>query len=256
MLLGKRKNAHGAGTWQFPGGHLEYGESIEACARRELFEETGLSIVNLRMGPFTNDLFEEEKKHYVTLFVVADRTTGDVVLKEPDKCERWGWYRWSEMPQPYFLPIANLLRQDVSVAEVHQKGEIPMNIPPPVSVHGGHSGQFCGHARGTLEEMVLAYIDQGYPWVGITEHMPPVTDAFVYPEEKSAGLDAGILKDRFADYMTTCRCLRSGMPTNPDLCRLRNRELQRQHRFCQRADRRLFTRLCGRFRAPRQRHPL
>ena len=56
-----------------------------------------------------------------------------------------------------------------------------MNVPKPVSVHGGHSGQFCGHAKDTLEEIVLAYIDQRYPWVGITEHMPPVSDAFVYP---------------------------------------------------------------------------
>jgi 8-oxo-dGTP diphosphatase len=119
VLLGKRRNAHGAGTWQFPGGHLEYGESIEACARRELFEETGLSIINLYMGPFTNDIFEDEKKHYVTLFVVADQTSGDARLKEPDRCERWGWYRWSEMPHPHFLPIANLLRQGFSIAEVH-----------------------------------------------------------------------------------------------------------------------------------------
>ena len=84
-----------------------------------------------------------------------------------------------------------------------------MNVPQPVSIHGGHSGQFCGHAKDTLEEIVLAYIDQQYPWVGITEHMPPVSDDFVYPEEKHAGLDANALKERFAGYMTTCRHLQS-----------------------------------------------
>ncbi len=84
-----------------------------------------------------------------------------------------------------------------------------MNVAQPVSVHGGHSGQFCSHAKDTLEEIVRAYIDQRYPWVGITEHMPPVTDAFVYPEEKSAGFDADMLKERFAAYMTTCRRLQA-----------------------------------------------
>jgi len=84
-----------------------------------------------------------------------------------------------------------------------------MNVPQPVSVHGGHSGQFCGHAKDTLEEIVLAYIDQRYPWVGITEHMPPVSDAFVYPEEKNAGFDAGMLRERFAAYMATCRHLQA-----------------------------------------------
>jgi len=84
-----------------------------------------------------------------------------------------------------------------------------MTDPQPVSIHGGHSGQFCSHAKNTLEEIVKAYIEQGYPWVGITEHMPPVTDAFVYPEEKSAGLNAEALRARFADYMTTCRRLQA-----------------------------------------------
>ncbi len=116
VLLGKRKNAHGTGTWQFPGGHLEYGESIDACARRELYEETGLSIVNLRLGPFTNDVFEQENKHYVTLFVIADPTPGEARVKEPDKCECWDWFRWSEMPAPLFLPIVNLLRQNFTIS--------------------------------------------------------------------------------------------------------------------------------------------
>lgn len=84
-----------------------------------------------------------------------------------------------------------------------------MNVPQPVSIHGGHSGQFCGHAKDTLEEIVLAYINQGFPWVGITEHMPPVSDAFVYPEDKRTGLNASALKKRFADYMTTCRQLQT-----------------------------------------------
>jgi len=123
VLLGKRINSHGAGTWQFPGGHLEYGESIEACARRELMEETGLSIETLHYGPFTNDFFEAEKKHYVTLFVIADRTTGEPVVKEPDKCERWGWFPWTQLPRPRFLPIVNLIKQNFTIASP-QSGEI------------------------------------------------------------------------------------------------------------------------------------
>ena len=76
-----------------------------------------------------------------------------------------------------------------------------------VSVHGGHSGQFCSHSRDRLEEMVVKYIDQGFAWVGITEHMPAVCDEMVPPEEVAAGLDAQGDLERFADYMATGRAL-------------------------------------------------
>jgi 8-oxo-dGTP diphosphatase len=115
VLLGRRKGAHGSGSWSFPGGHLEFNETIEDCAKREVFEETGIHIHNLRYGPFTNNLFRDERKHSVTLFVVADYADGREQDREPEKGACWGWHRWDELPQPLFLPIENLLGMGIDL---------------------------------------------------------------------------------------------------------------------------------------------
>ena len=80
-----------------------------------------------------------------------------------------------------------------------------MHQPTWVSVHGGHSREFCAHADDTLEHMIDAYIDQGYTWVGITEHMPPVSERFQYPDETALGLTVETMYQRFARYITLCR---------------------------------------------------
>jgi 8-oxo-dGTP diphosphatase len=48
VLMGKRKSSHGAGEYSWPGGHMEHMESFEECARREVREETGIEITNVR----------------------------------------------------------------------------------------------------------------------------------------------------------------------------------------------------------------
>ena len=110
VLLGHRLGSHGAGTWALPGGHLEFGETVEQCAIREVLEETGLAIESIALGPYTNDLFASEGKHYITLFVLAHSAFGEARVCEPTKCSSWAWFRWSELPQPLFRPLASLLQ--------------------------------------------------------------------------------------------------------------------------------------------------
>ena len=76
-----------------------------------------------------------------------------------------------------------------------------------VSVHGGHSAEFCSHAENSLEEVIQAYIEKEFSWVGITEHMPSIRDEFVPEEERESGLNAKNMYDRFATYINTCRRL-------------------------------------------------
>lgn len=114
VLLLKRKNAHGEGSWSFPGGHLEFCEGICDCAKREVLEETGLELTNLKETVFTNDFFKDEDKHYITIFVVADVASGTPRICEPHKCEKMEWFAWESLPENLFVPIQNLKKTSFS----------------------------------------------------------------------------------------------------------------------------------------------
>jgi 8-oxo-dGTP diphosphatase len=114
VLIGKRKNAHGAGEWSFPGGHLEYHESPETACSRETMEEAGITIKNVKPLSFTNDIFPGPDMHYITLYFVADYASGEVKNMEPHKCEGWEWHDWNNLPQPLFQGIEHLKQQPVS----------------------------------------------------------------------------------------------------------------------------------------------
>ncbi len=122
VLLGQRKGSHGEGTWSFPGGHQEFGENWQEGIYREVREEVGeeFRIKLLDRFPFaiTNDYFEQEQKHYNTLFFRAKHLDGEAKVMEPDSCPGWEWYSWQEVKMIYqnnkkqlFLPIQNLIKQ-------------------------------------------------------------------------------------------------------------------------------------------------
>ncbi len=86
-----------------------------------------------------------------------------------------------------------------------------MNLSGPISLHGGHSGEFCCHAEDRLADIIEQYIRMGFRQVGITEHIPPVHDRFLYPEEIERGLTPDLLFQRFAVYFATLRQLQADM---------------------------------------------
>jgi len=102
VLLGKRKGSHGSGQYAPPGGHLEFGETFEEAARKEIEEETGLRIENIELFYVDNNLeyIETDRKHYVTLSFKTKHLGGEPQLREPEKCESWEWYSPSKPPSP------------------------------------------------------------------------------------------------------------------------------------------------------------
>ena len=87
VVLLKRQGSHGSGEWSFPGGHLEFGESVVDCARREVMEELGIELDwCYNDGVVTEDFFEDvvPNKHYITLYCYG-KTMQTPRIMEPNK---------------------------------------------------------------------------------------------------------------------------------------------------------------------------
>jgi 8-oxo-dGTP diphosphatase len=111
LLLGSRINQQAGNCWQFPGGHLEPGESVSQCAHREVMEETGLKINSLRHLGFTDKPFLIGQRQYITLLVSCDYESGEAQTLEPDKCAGWSWFDYRHLPSPLFEPISLFITQ-------------------------------------------------------------------------------------------------------------------------------------------------
>ena len=112
VLMMKRKGVHGTGTWSTPGGHLDFGETPEQCAAREAKEEVGLDVIDIRFRAITNDVFEEYGKHYITIWMDGKSISGEPTIAAEEEVAEIGWFAWNSLPQPLFLPLENLIKEN------------------------------------------------------------------------------------------------------------------------------------------------
>ena len=69
------------------------------------------------------------------------------------------------------------------------------------SLHGGHSGEFCEHAEGCLEDVLEAAAAAGYHTFGVSEHAPRDEARFLYATEKEKGFTVERLGEDFRNYI-------------------------------------------------------
>jgi 8-oxo-dGTP diphosphatase len=99
---------NGAGTWTLPGGKLDFGESFEAGAAREVMEETGIEVKKVKVFCVNNDMVPTA--HFVTLGMQALEWAGEPKVMEPDEITQWEWFNLDHLPSPMYPPSVKTLR--------------------------------------------------------------------------------------------------------------------------------------------------
>ncbi|MDP2873858.1 MAG: NUDIX domain-containing protein [bacterium] len=100
LLLGKRKNCYGAGSWALPGGHLKYGEKMIEAAKREVKEELDIDAIDLKLAVISD--FIGDISHHVHVAFLLENYRGDFKLMEPDRCEEWRFFDLVSLPENIF----------------------------------------------------------------------------------------------------------------------------------------------------------
>lgn len=88
--------------WTLPGGKQEYDETFFEGAKREVKEETGLDIDNLRLFGAADDI--QPDRHYITMHVIAESFKGEPKVMEPESEDEWRWFPLNDLPNNLYSP--------------------------------------------------------------------------------------------------------------------------------------------------------
>lgn len=88
-----------SGKWEFPGGSVEFNETLEHALCREVREEYGFEIEVRELLDVVDHIIPQEKQHWVSPSFICRITSGTPTIREPDKCDEIGWYALEEVPE-------------------------------------------------------------------------------------------------------------------------------------------------------------
>lgn len=109
LLLSKRKNRFGAGTYSLVGGKLKIGETIEHCLKREVEEEIGISLEEKDLEVVNMaSTYTTSGKHFIQIGVLVKGYTGIPTNLEPHKCEEVAFFDKEHLPELFMATKPNI----------------------------------------------------------------------------------------------------------------------------------------------------
>lgn len=117
VFLSKRgpKAKNERGTWEFPGGGVEFGEKLVDAIQREILEEYGMVIEIDSLLGVDDHILPDEGQHWVSPTYIAHHVSGEPRIMEPEKCAAIGWFTLDNLP----TPLSVITQMDVQTYRAH-----------------------------------------------------------------------------------------------------------------------------------------
>ena len=97
LILKRQQTDHAPGAWCLPGGKIDYGQTVEEAANRELREETALVCISMRFLFYQDSLPPEPgSMHCINLYLECG-VEGTVTLNE--ESSRFAWIGPEDLPE-------------------------------------------------------------------------------------------------------------------------------------------------------------
>lgn len=111
ILLGEDLTKCEKTFYGVPGGHWESGESLSEARRREVREEAGIKIENLKLISLYDFFREDKNKSYVSIGFKANYKSGELKDESENTRKNWGWFPMDNLPEPLFPPDEVLIKR-------------------------------------------------------------------------------------------------------------------------------------------------
>lgn len=120
LSLRGREARNESGKWEFPGGGVEFGDTLKDTIKREIKEEFGFEIKVIELLDVCDHIIPEEKQHWVSPSFICAIKSGAPKILEPKKCDDIGWFTIDEILK---LPLTIITRYNLeSLRKKYPKG--------------------------------------------------------------------------------------------------------------------------------------